>query len=410
MQHPPAAFGGKALSAFVAGTAREPEAAAPAQAAISVELREIGDMAPLVEAWRDLLRRCLETNIFLDPDFALPAFAYLRPRNFKILVAFEPGAERRLLALMPLALPAMRFGLARVPVHKQAALGLPLLDRAEAARALDAALDAIRQLPAAPSALVFSDIPRDGPTFRLLSDRFADRSALRTFREYQRAALFPAAGAQVNRKTKARKNDSRLLRRLAEHGSLSYRTFRGTEAIGAMAEFLALESAGWKGASRTALASAPERAAFAGAMAEGLARSGKLRVESLDLDGKAVAMGLIIEDAAATYFWKTTYDEAHAALSPGVLFVRELTNRLAAGRASVKIDSCAMPDHPMIDRLWPKRITLLDLGIAVVPGLRPRLAFAAEALHRFCRQAAKGLLLRNSSGKAPVAQTWRTRS
>ncbi|QAY95082.1 hypothetical protein CWB41_04520 [Methylovirgula ligni] len=405
MQQSAAAFGGKTF-AFGADTAHE----AASRPAPIVELRQLDEMAPLVEAWRDLLRRSLESNIFLDPDFALPAFTYLRPRNFRILVVFEPGAEARLLALMPLALPAMRFGLARVPVHKQAALGVPLLDRTQAAAALEASLEAIRRLPVAPSALVFSDIPRDGATFRLFADRFAQRGALRTFGEYQRSALFPAAAAQVNRKTKASKNDSRLLRRLGEHGALSYRISRGADAVGAMAEFLALEAEGWKGASRTALASTPGRAAFARAMAEALARSGKLRVESLDLDGKAVAMGLLIEDAGATYFWKTTYDEARAALSPGVLFVRELTNRLVAGKASVKIDSCAMPDHPMIDRLWPERIALLDIGIAVAPGPRARLAFAAEALHRFCRQTAKGLLLRNSSGKAPIVQTWRNRS
>ncbi len=407
MQQPAAAFGGKTF-AFGAGAARE--AASSDEAAPIVELRQLDEMTPLVEAWRDLLRRSLKSNIFLDPDFALPAFTYLRPRNFRILFVFEPGAKTRLLALMPLALPAMRFGLARVPVHKQAALGVPLLDRAQAALALEALLDAIRQLPAAPSALIFSDIPRDGATFRLLADRFAQRGGLRTFGEYQRSALFPAATAQVRRKTKARKNDSRLLRRLGEHGALSYRISRGVDAVGAMAEFLALEAAGWKGASRTALASTPERTAFARAVAEALAGSGRLRIESLDLDGKAVAMGLLIEDAGATYFWKTAYDEARAALSPGVLFVRELTNRLVAGGAFMKINSCAMPDHPMIDRLWPERIALLDIGIAVAPGLRARLAFAAEALHRFCRQAAKGLLLRNSSGKAPIAQTWRNRS
>jgi len=410
MQHPPAAFGGKPLSAFVAGAAHKPEAAASAQAVLRVELLGIEEMAPLIEAWRDLLRRSLEPNIFLDPDFALPAFAYLRPRNFKFLVVFEAGAGGRLLALMPLALPAVRFGLARAPLHKQAALGVPLLDRAQAGRALDALRDAIRRLPAAPSALILSGIPRDGATFRLLSDRFTDRGALRIFDEYQRAALLPAARTQVHRKTKAHKNESRLLRRLAERGALSYRISSGTDAIGAMAEFLALEAAGWKGASKTALASTPERAAFAETMAEALSRRGKLRVESLDLNGKPVAMGLIIEEAGTTYFWKTAFDEAHAALSPGVLFVRELTNRLAASQSFAKTDSCAMPDHPMIDRLWRQRIVLLDLGIAVAPGSRSRFAFATEALRRFCRQTVKTLLLRNSSGKAPIATVLRARS
>jgi CelD/BcsL family acetyltransferase involved in cellulose biosynthesis len=382
-----------------------PEATDAGRAGLIVDLRGLEEMTPFLAAWRDLLRRSLEPNIFLDPDFALPAFAYLRPRNFKIVLVFEPDRERRLLALLPLGLPALRFGLARGPAHKQAALGLPLFDRDAAARALEAVCDRLRQLPAAPSALIFSDIPRDGPTFRLLAERASGPEAARSFGEYRRAALFP-----THAKNKARKNESRLLRRLAEQGALSYRIARGAEAIGAMAEFLALEAAGWKGTSKTALAATPERAAFAATMAAAFARTERLSVEALELDGKAIAMGLMLETAGTAYFWKTAYDEGYAAFSPGVLFVRELTNRLTARPGFEKVDSCAMPDHPMIDRLWPGRIGLCDIGLAVTPGWCARLAFAGEALRRFCRRAAKSLLLHNSSGKAPIAWTWRARS
>ena len=75
-----------------ADTARE--ATAPGEAALVVELRQLDDMAPLVEAWRDLQRRSLESNIFLDPDFAVPAFTYLRPRNFRFLSSSSPGRTR----------------------------------------------------------------------------------------------------------------------------------------------------------------------------------------------------------------------------------------------------------------------------------------------------------------------------
>ena len=139
-----------------------------------------------------------------------------------------------------------------------------------------------------------------------------------------------------------------------------------------MTEFLALESSGWKGASKTALASAPERAAFVKAMAESFARDGKLRIESLDLNGKPVAMGLLIEDAGAGYFWKIAYDESYAAQSPGVLLVRELTGRLSAQRTLGAINSCAAGDHPMIDHIWPERIAILDVGITLADGPRGR--------------------------------------
>jgi hypothetical protein len=294
-------------------------------------------------------------------------------------------------------------------MHKQTALGLPLLDKGAAAAALSKLVDAIRTLPGAPGALVFSEIPRDGATFKLLGELFA-ASRIHVLHEYQRAALFPATENAIRHNSKARKNAGRLLRRLGEHGALSYRIARGAHVAPALAEFLALESSGWKGASKTALASAPERAAFVKAMAESFARDGKLRIESLDLNGKPVAMGLLMEDAAAGYFWKIAYDESYAAQSPGVLLVRELTGRLSAQRTLSAIDSCAAADHPMIDHIWPERIAILDVGISLADGPRGRIAIAAERLRRSLRKSAKRLLRRSASGKAMIAVSWRARS
>lgn len=387
------------------------KAAAPP--ALKAELIDVADMPGLRTAWRDLYDRSLEQNIFLDPDFALPALAYLHPHGLKMLAVFDAMPQRRLLALTPITPPRLPGGLARLYLHKQAALGLPLLDRTLAAPALATLVDTAKTLPFAPGALIFSDIPRDGPTFELLRDMFGeDRRHL--LGQYERAALLPAApDASIDRKTKASKNATRLFRRLAERGALSYRVARDGDVAPAMAEFLALESNGWKGASKTALASTPARARFANSMAENLARAGKLRIESLDLDGKPVAMGIVIEDNGTAYFWKTAYDEAYAALSPGVLFVRELTGRLTAGGAPLKIDSCATPDHPMIDHLWPQRIAMLDLALALAPGWRGRAAVAADSLRRGLRKTAKNLLRRDASGKATIGKignTWRARS
>jgi CelD/BcsL family acetyltransferase involved in cellulose biosynthesis len=375
--------------------------------ALTAEIRDVGD-PELAPAWRDLYARSLEPNIFLDPDFARPALTYLRPRGLKMVAVFEAG-QKRLLALAPIVPPKVPFGLARAYVHKQAALGLPLLDKGSAAAALAKLVDAIRALPGVPSALVFTEIPRDGPTFKLLGELFAT-SQIHVLHEYQRAALFPATENAVRHNAKARKNAGRLLRRLGEHGALSYRIERGPQVAAALTEFLALESSGWKGASKTALASAPERAAFVKAMAESFASEDKLRIESLDLDGKAVAMGLLIEDGAVGYFWKIAYDESYAAQSPGALFVRELTGRLSAQRTLRAIDSCATADHPMIDHIWPERIAILDVGISLANGPRGRIAIAAESLRRSLRKSAKRLLRRTSSGKAPIAASWRTRS
>jgi CelD/BcsL family acetyltransferase involved in cellulose biosynthesis len=377
---------------------------------LTAEICDWDQLAALSTAWADLYTRCLEPNIFLHPDFAIPALAYLRPKGLRIVAVFDgEGRSRRLVAVAPIIMPRLPFGVARGFLHKQTALGLPLVDQQLAAKVLATLLEAIKAHPFAPSALVFCEIPRDGATFRLLCDLLGGR--LRVLADYERAALFLAtAPGRINRKTKSRKNALRLLRRFSERGALSYRIWRDADVPAAMTEFLALEASGWKGTSRTALASAPGRTAFASEVAARFAPAQKLWLESLDLDGKPVAMGIMLEDHAGLYFWKTAYNEAFAPYSPGALFIRELTNRLGASRSVLKVDSCARPDHPMIDRLWPDRLAVADIGILLAPRARGMLALQVERVRRRGRAVLKTLLLRNSSGKAPIAETWRAHS
>jgi hypothetical protein len=45
-------------------------------------------------------------------------------------------------------------------------------------------------------------------------------------------------------------------------------------------------------------------------------------------------------------------------------------------------DSCAGPDHPMIDRLWGERLPIVDRLMAVEPGLGFAVACRLEPLRR----------------------------
>lgn len=79
------------------------------------------------------------------------------------------------------------------------------------------------------------------------------------------------------------------------------------------------------------------------------------------------------------YFWKTAYDEDFASLSPGALLTMDMTDRLLADRSVAFVDSCAIPNHPMIDHMWRGRLRVGDVMLAIAPD-RP-LAFAG-LLHR----------------------------
>jgi hypothetical protein len=54
----------------------------------------------------------------------------------------------------------------------------------------------------------------------------------------------------------------------------------------------------------------------------------------------------------------------------------ELTGALLADETVAFTDSCAAPDHPMIDHLWRERFAMADVMI----GLRPGAGFALACL------------------------------
>src|SRR5579863_3799446 len=90
-----------------------------------------------VAAWRGLAARCLEPNVFLEPDFAIAAAKHLAKDAAPcFLFAWTESGE--LIGVCPLAhvKGLGRFLPRRIWTHDQAPLGTPLLDRARAKDAL----------------------------------------------------------------------------------------------------------------------------------------------------------------------------------------------------------------------------------------------------------------------------------
>jgi hypothetical protein len=64
------------------------------------------------------------------------------------------------------------------------------------------------------------------------------------------------------------------------------------------------------------------------------------------------------------FSYKTAFDERFSRFSPGVLL--QLENLAMLERAGIAwTDSCAAPDHPMIDSLWRERRALGRFSIAI---------------------------------------------
>ncbi|MFV0279576.1 MAG: GNAT family N-acetyltransferase [Rhodoblastus sp.] len=361
-----------------------------------VEALGVDELEGFRAEWGDLVRRAIEPNPFLEPDFALAAMLHL-PMSQRPMIAVvwqgageEPRARMIGLWAFEQSLFGAFGGIARNWRYKHGVLGAPLIDRLTAARCVDAVLVWLRERQMGRSALVMRDLRKDGPAAELIAERCA-RHGLASIGldERQRAILSHDDDTQTRcARAQTRKHlreMDRLGRRLSETGDLTFGSASSPAEIRNPVEwFLALEQAGWKGRRRSAFLSDAGDAAFLRATLRQLARAGKCRVDWLAVDGQPIAMAIVLRSADRAYYWKTTYDERYSHYSPGVQLTRKLTERqLANPRVSVT-DSCAIANHPMIDRLWSGRQTMFDLLIGVDPA-RARAFPGAVRRERFAR-------------------------
>lgn len=91
----------------------------------------------------------------------------------------------------------------------------------------------------------------------------------------------------------------------------------------AIADYGALESAGWKAEGGTAISPSNAQGRFYGAMLESFCRSGAGRIYRYRFGEKVVAMDLCIEGAGTLVVLKTAYDESEKTLSPASLMREE---------------------------------------------------------------------------------------
>jgi len=333
--------------------------------------------------WQALASRALPPAPLNGPEFLLP------------LLALSPKAElltARAAEGLVLALPVQRRGWP-VPILSSFVSpltnsGLPMIGRDLGPAALQAIARRIGQ------PFLLTGIPASGPFWDAL-----DQSGLRlaVLDRWERAALYPQGSFdhwfEESFERKRRKEFRRLRARLSEQGTLISRSLDAGEDIGPWAEaLLDLEDAGWKGARGTALKADPAIASAFRTICRDLHAAGKLRFWSLTLDGRTIATLFAVVEGGQAWLGKIAYDETLAKYSPGVLLILDATEALF-GEGITAADSCAIPDHPMIDHLWRGRMAMADLIIAgeTVSPLMFKATVLAERARRRSRAALKSL-------------------
>jgi hypothetical protein len=341
-----------------------------------VELRRLDELVALAGDLRDLAARALAPNVFYEPAFmkaAVPVFG----RDAMAGLVWDRTGRRQLIGCFPITVERFRYG---VPMsvlagwtHAYAPLGTPLVDRDAGDTALAAWLDHIATDPKLPKLLLMPYLPAEGAVARAFDTALTRRGGRsQSFAPHRRALLEPQGDrADYLDQAIARKKRTelrRLRKRLAEDGTLSSSvTLEPAAMPTALEDFLALEAAGWKGRAGTAAQSDEAIHRFVSDAVSGLAAEGKASIARLSLDERAIAALVTLRSGDTAWCWKIAYDESLSRASPGVQLLLDATESILADASIARADSCATPDHPMIDHVWRERLALSDRLMCVVP-------------------------------------------
>lgn len=361
--------------------------------------------------WDALFQIPFVSTVGAMPIWTRGIFKYFAESGEDALLAHKVNETSQLLcALMPMSLQSWASGYPGAVLKTKSSdftlSGTPLIHRDNPTQAF---LRLIRnaKLKYGANAIIFNNCSGDGTFIKLLEEIAAFGLQWHILERRERAILFCEKdfdswyGEAIPKKR--RKEYRRLRNRLAEQGKLVSETRMADEPIEPWIEqFLLLEAAGWKGGRGTAIASTATSTAFFREILPQLSQRGELMFWRLTLDGKPLAMlfALISNDRA--WLVKIAYDEHYQRYSPGVLIILDATQWFLETGKFFMVDSCAQPNHPMIDHLWRDRLKLADLIISTPE--TSRIKFAAfikiEQLRRGIRRTAKSAFYKITGRRA----------
>ncbi len=368
--------------------------------AFATEWLTLPDLRTIANELRELAGRALEPNIFYEADFVLEA-ASVFGRDAGAVLVWSGTSPRKLLGFFPARVEAHRYGVS-LPVlvgwtHPYAPLGTPLVERDAAEQVIAAWLAHISENTDLPGLVLLPFVQPSSPfaaELHTILRRGQIPSADLDIR--QRALLAPRGDrlTYVERTLGAQRQNKmrRMVRGLGDAGALLFTTATGPEAVGQAADdFCELEARGWKGEAGTAVLHHEDIHRFMKSAMVGLAQQGKASVSRILIDGRPIAMAIILRSGDTAWVWKIAYDEDYAQYSPGVVLMLAVTEDLVEDATLLRTDSCAVPNHPMIDHIWRERLGLCDRLIGVRSSTALATARRLERLRRAATSVAKSV-------------------
>jgi hypothetical protein len=344
-----------------------------------VVVRRVEELQERVKDWQALADDALEPNCFYEPSMLIPALASFatnldlhfvlvyapnrrQPFGPKILCGFFP--LERLGRYKNLPVSVLRFW-----KHEYCFLCTPLLKADYEREALATFFDWLESAASPAQLMEWNSVASDGAFHKVLLDELNKRAPLSFVEErYNRALLKPNSVEGISGRHK--KELRRQQNRLAEEGLMAYATLTDEAELEAwIDDFLRLEASGWKGRQASAFAcDKASRIFFEAVVKQAFARK-QLMMLALKLDGRPIAMKCNFLTGDGAFAFKIAFDESYARYSPGVLLELENMRRVSALPFVEWMDSCAVSEHFMINRLWTGRRRLET--IVTSTGKRP---------------------------------------
>ena len=351
--------------------------------------------------------RAIESNIFFNPRFLAPAMPRLDDREIRFaVVRDETDSKSRVRFVMPFSVEKAGFGIGPSIIRSWSnpfsPLGTPLIDRDDPIGVVEDVLEILsRKHLKLPDVLVIPDIAENGAAASALRTTAIGRNLSvittnRTARPIMKTGQEPEEYLRTAMSARHVRGYRRMLRRLSEQGDVKLHEFREPADVRRRTEeFLALEARGWKGRHRSAMSIDRYRAAFAREALYMLAERDMCRIHTLDLNGKAIASLVVLREGNTAYTWKTAYDEAYAKWSPGSLLMLDVTTKLLDDANIERVDSLAVPDHPIMSRMWKEREAMVSLVIGLTPGSDRAARQAASQLDLYKRSQQVARVMRD---------------
>lgn len=359
-------------------------------AACAVVTPCVADVRPLATQdgglwsdWEILSGVCADANVFATHWVVKAGIDHIADKSSLQLVRATDGSS----GLVGLAILARSNKLGRLPLshahpfaHANAFVHSMVIRAGWEDGFFRAMLLALGRQANAPVAFTIASMPADSAACRgLRAACRALRLPITTEAAFERALLETNLDANAyweqNVRAKKRKELRRQWARLDETGRVDVASLAADGDVTPwINDFLDIEQRGWKGRAGSALACSSATRAYFSDVIGAAHRRGALIFTAIRLDDRPIAMLATLIDQNAGFSFKTCFDEDYARYSPGVLLQRETLASLQS-HGLRWIDSCAAPDHPMIDSLWQERRLILTLS-APLPRIDKRAVFA----------------------------------